>query len=204
VFWAIIHGVAGVSKPMRLDLIGLGPDAREALANGVHYVLDGVLPVLRHDVERGTPPEDVTSMTYTTATDGKVTVWDLLTGEPAVGGDGRDEGVARVKDNLLTQGIVDSLVDAAAIIRPHWFKFLIVHVPGKEMLGDVKVDGVPIGIAPSFESDAWPAATVFVRQFGLLRPTDRPPEERILASLRERGAEIDDQRPWWRRLSGSR
>jgi hypothetical protein len=205
IFWAHIDDVRGV-RPSRisLDLVGIGPDSAEALLNGVHYVLDGVVPVLRYDADDIEKPEDMQVATYTSMTDGHSTVWDLLLGPPAVGGDDREAGVEAVKSLALMQGILDSVVDATGAIRPHWFKLLVVRAPSHELFGDVKVDGVQVGVARSFDSDLLPDGNLMVRQFGLIRPTDRVADDDALRLMREHDGAAAEGRPWWRRITGSR
>jgi len=203
VFWCHIDGVNGVQPPrISLDLVGGGRDSAEALLNGMHFVLDGVIPVLWHDHDRGAPLEKGQVATYTSVTEGRTTVWDLILGPPAFGGEAQDAARDANKSFMLGQGIVDSLVDASASARPHWFKLFLIHATGHDLIGDVKVDGVQIGVAPSFASATWPTGTVLVRQFGLMRPTDRTPSDDTVRKIRELEAP-NDRRPWWKRLVGS-
>jgi hypothetical protein len=205
VFWAHLDDVPGVRPPrISLDLVGIGPDSAEALLNGIHFVVDGVVPVLRYDQDRGERPEGIQVATYTSMTDGRATVWDLVTGPPAVGGDSPEAGIEAIKSLAFMQGIVDSIVDVTGSVQPHWFKLLVIRGPDHKLIGDVKVDGFPVGVSPSFDSDRLPEGTVMVRQFGLVRPTDRQPDADTLRMIREHEAAATDERPWWRRLPGSR
>lgn len=208
VFWARIDGVDGLPSPIDLDLLGLGQDAHEALQEGVHAVLDGVVPVLRFDHEGGDAPDGVVVPELTSITDGRPTAWRLALGPPSLGGEPRAELVKAVDDLMLMQGIVDSITPALSQIRPHWLKFFLVRAPNGRLTGDVKVDGVQIGVPQSFESPSWPASTggLVVRQFGLARPSRKAVDEETVATLRgvaggeESTKEPDRRRPWWRRL----
>jgi hypothetical protein len=212
VFWARIDGVAGVPSPIDLDLLGLGEDAHEALQEGVHAVLDGVVPVLRFDHEGGAAPHGVTVPELTSMTDGRPTAWLLALGPPSLGGELRAELVTAVDDLLLMQGIVDSITPALSQIRPHWLKLFLVRAPNGSLTGDVKVDGVQIGVPESFESPEWPTSTsgLVVRQFGLARPSRKAVDQETVATLRgvagagasdqEPAEEPDRRRSWWRRL----
>jgi hypothetical protein len=212
VFWARIDGVDGLPSPIDLDLLGLGQDAHEALQEGVHAVLDGVVPVLRFDREGGAAPEGVVVPELTSMTDGRPTAWLLALGPPSLGGEPRAELVKAVDDLMLMQGIVDSITPALSEIRPHWMKLFLVRAPNGSLTGDVKVDGVQIGVPESFESPSWPTSTsgLVVRQFGLARPSRKAVDQETVATLRgvagagaadqEPAEEPDRRRSWWRRL----
>jgi hypothetical protein len=87
-------------------------------------------------------------------------------------------------------------------------KLFLVRAPNGSLTGDVKVDGVQIGVPESFESPNWPTSTggLVVRQFGLARPSRKAVDQETVATLRsvagagELAEEPDRRRPWWRRL----
>ena len=98
------------------------------------------------------------------------------------------------------QGIIDSITGSLGELRPHWFKLFIIRTADGQWLGDMKIDGVPVGIVDSFQSPKWPAdGTFLVRQFGLYRPADRTPDAELLASLGSSEPVKDKPRRWWRR-----
>ncbi len=185
VFWASIDGVPGL-RPSRidLDLLGMGADAHEALKEGVHVLLDSVIPVLQADDDRRVLPSGVASMPVTSMTDNVATSWDLLTGSPGVGGERPDLILAAIDDHALAQGIMDSISGALGEVRPHWFKLFIVRDGDGRLIGDVKLDGVAVGVAASFDSPEWPPGPMVVRQFGLVRPVNRTPDATLIESLR--------------------
>jgi hypothetical protein len=184
-FWAVIDGVDGFVPPrFELDLLGHGPDAHEALRNGVHTLIDGVVPVLRYDHARGLPPEGVRVAPLTSMTAGRPTSWDLIVGPPAIGGEARDELRSAIDDLLLMQGIVDGLTPALGAVRPHWFKVFLVRAPDGALTGDIKVDGTAMGVAASFDTPGWPDGGLLVRQFGLARPVRRSPDAASVDDLR--------------------
>jgi hypothetical protein len=201
VFWARIDGIAGVPSRIDLDLLGLGHDAHEALEEGVHAVLDGVVPVLRLDHDGGEPHGGVVVLKLTSMTDGRATPWALVLGPPAVGDGQRDELLRALEDSLLMQGIVDSITPVLGEIRPHWMKLFLVRSPDGRLLGDVKIDGLQVGVADSFDSAAWPASSggFIVRQFGLARPSNRAVDADTLATLGGGAHERERGRSWWRR-----
>ena len=185
-FWAVVGGVRGVEPPsFELDLLGRGADAHAALMEGVHVLVDSVIPVLRADHDRRSLPDGVNLMPVTSMTDGVPTAWDLFTGSPSIGGEPRAPIVAAIDDLALVQGIIDSITGSLGELRPHWFKLFIIRTADGQWLGDMKIDGVPVGIVESFQSPKWPAdGTFLVRQFGLYRPADRTPDAELLASRR--------------------
>jgi hypothetical protein len=201
VFWAVVGGVRGVAPPLfELDLLGIGGDAHEALTEGVHVLVDSVIPVLRADHDRRSLPGGVNMMPVTSMTDGVSATWDLFTGSPSIGGEPRAAIVSAVDDLALAQGIVDSITDSLGVLRPHWFKLFLVRTDDGEWLGDMKIDGVPVGLVDSFQSPKWPAGgTLVVRQFGLYRPADRRPDADLLEALGPGEPVKDSPRGWWRR-----
>jgi hypothetical protein len=202
VFWALIDGVSKlVPSRIDLDLLGLGADAHQALTEGVHVLLDTVIPVLEADHDRRSAPSGVTTMQMTSMTDGVATEWDLITGAASIGGDRRDLIVAAVDDLALAQGIVDSITGALAEPRPHWFKLFLVRAEDGRLIGDMKIDGVAVGITESFESPQWPTGSMVVRQFGLVRPAGRNPDPAQIEFLKPADAAPSTPRRWWQRTS---
>ena len=201
VFWAVVGGVRRMEPPsFELDLLGLGEDAHAALIEGVHVLVASVIPVLRADHDRRSLPAGVELMPVTSMMDGVAVAWDLFTGSPSIGGEPRAAIVAAVDDLALVQGIIDSIVGSLAELGPHWFKLFIVRTAEGMWLGDMKIDGVSVGIVDSFESPKWPAGATFaVRQFGLYRPADRRPDAELLDSFGASEAVNDTPRRWWRR-----
>jgi hypothetical protein len=199
VYWATITGARGL-RPFEVDLIGLGPDAHEALTDGVHVLMDQVLVVLLADADRTTRRETVAILSVSSVTDGQAASWDLLTGPAGIGSDDREPIEAAVRRSALMQGLMDTLTDSMAEVRPHWYKLFLVRPEVGEVFGDMKVDGRQVGVAPSFDSPTWPAGPIIVRQFGILRPADRPVSNDQRAALVEHGAEIKPRRSLWRRI----
>jgi hypothetical protein len=201
VFWAMVGGVRGMlPSSFELDLLGRGVDAHAALTEGVHVLVDSVIPVLRADHDRRSLPTGVKVMPVTSMTDGVPVAWDLFTGSPSIGGEPRAAIVSAVDDLALMQGIIDSITGSLAELQPHWFKLFLVRAGDGTWLGDMKIDGVPVGIVDSFRSPRWPAGgTLAVRQFGLYRPADRKPDATLLESIAPTEAVKDTPRRWWRR-----
>ena len=201
VFWAVIDGVRGLQpSSFELDLLGIGVDAHAALMEGVHVLVDSVVPVLRADHDRRSLPAGVKVMPVTSMTDGVPAAWDLFTGSPGIGGEARAAIVSAVEDLALMQGIIDSITGSLGELRPHWFKLFIIRAGDGTWLGDMKIDGVPVGIVDSFRSSRWPAnGTLAVRQFGLYRPADRKPDAALLESIASAETVKDTPRRWWRR-----
>ena len=142
VFWATIDGVPGLDPPqIELDLLGGGPDAHSALIDGVHVVLESVIPVLQADLDRRSLPDGVKTMQVTSMTDGVPATWDLFTGAPSILGDDREAVAAAVDDQALAQGIINSITDSLGERRAHWFKFFVIRTDTGELLGDMRVDG---------------------------------------------------------------
>ena len=200
VFWVSIDGVQGI-EPSRfdLDLLGFGQDAHQALTDGVHVVLESVIPVLQADEDRRSLPSTVRTMELSSMTAGVPTAWDLFTGSPYVVGDDRQAVLAAIDDLALIQGIIDSITGSLGVIRPHWFKFFVVRTGKHELLGDMKVDGVPVGIVESFDSPKWPPGALSVRQFGLYRPAQRRPAAQHLDLLSGDEAVSSAGRRWRQR-----
>lgn len=200
VFWAVVNGVHGLEpSSFDLDLLGRGDDAHAALMEGVHVLVDSVIPVLRADHDRQSLPSGVDLVPVTSLTDGVPATWDLFTGSPGIGGEPRGPIVRAVEDLALMQGIIDSITDSLAVLRPHWFKLFIIRADDGTWLGDMKIDGVPVGIVDSFQSPKWPASGYLaVRQFGLYRPADRRPDAALLETI---GGAATAEKPgrWWRR-----
>lgn len=206
VFWATVGGLRDMAgTPIRLDLLGLGQDGYEALREGVHALTDGVVPVLRRDAERTFEAAGVSALTVTSVTgDRKPMAWDLLLGPPAIGGEERLQ-VQEALDNLaLFQGIMDSITPALEHRVGHWFKLFLALGQDGSLHGDVKVDGVQVGVAPSFSGADWRGATGFaVRQFGLVRPADRQPDQSVIDDLaRAHGSPARKRRFLGRLLGG--
>ncbi len=201
VFWAVVGGVRGLEPPsFELDLLGRGHDAHAALTEGVHVLVDSVIPVLRADEDRRTLPAGVKTMQVTSMTDGVPAAWDLFTGSPSIGGEPRPAIVKAVEDNAQMQGIIDSITGSMAALRPHWFKVFIVRAADGKWLGDMKIDGVPVGIVRTFQSPKWPTTgTLAFRQFGLYRPADRGPDLALLETIGGVETAKDSPRRWWRR-----
>ena len=200
VFWAVVSGVRGLEPPsFDLDLLGRGADAHAALMEGVHVLVDSVIPVLRADHDRQSLPSGVDLVPVTSMTDGVPATWDLFTGSPGIGGEPREAIVRAVKDLALMQGIIDSITDSLAVLRPHWFKLFIIRADDGKWLGDMKIDGVPVGVVDSFLSPKWPASgQLTVRQFGLYRPAARRPDAALLETIGG-GETVKEPRRWWRR-----
>ena len=66
--------------------------------------------MMRFEEVRGERPEEIQVSTYTSMTDGRSTVWDLIVGPAAVGGDNPEAGIEAIKSLAFMQGIVDSIV----------------------------------------------------------------------------------------------
>ncbi len=185
-FWASIEGLEDLAgSPIMLDLIGLGDDGDQALAEGVHGLTDGVIPVLRRHQDDGYRREGLAVMPVTSSTGpGRPVAWDLILGPPAFGGEQRDK-IKEALDNLaLFQGIMDSITPALEDRTGHWLKLFLARTDDGSVNGDVKVDGVPIGVAPSFQAADWREAGAFVvRQFGIIRPVERPVDPSMLAAV---------------------
>ena len=203
VFWATIAEIPDLAgSPVRLDLLGLGPGAHEALADGVHALADGVLSVVVRDVSGEDPGDGVTTMQITSVTGlGRPRPWELYLGPAAIGGEPRGLIEAALQRNVLLQGIMDSITPALDRRQGHWLKLLLVRGPGGSATGDVKVDGRAIGVAPSFDLADWgDAPALIVRQFAIARPVDRAVDPTIAADLLERHGATENQPSLWRRL----
>lgn len=201
VFWAVVGGVRGMEpSSFELDLLGHGVDAHAALREGIHVLVDSVIPVLRADHDRRSLPSGVNVMPVTSMTDGVPAASDLFTGSPSIGGEPRDAIASAINDLALMQGIIDSITGSLEEVRPHWFKLFIVRAGDGTWLGDMKIDGEAVGIVDSFRSPKWPVGGVFaVRQFGFYRPADRKPDAALLDSPGSTGTAKNSPRRWWRR-----
>ena len=202
VFWAIVDGVDGLEPPtMRLDLLGRGPDAHAALANGVHSLIDGVIPVLQVDIDRSLELPGVSVNNLTTVTgDRPVVSWDLILGPAAIGAEDRATLQLAVDDLVLLQGMFDSLTPVLHERRPHWLKLFIGRSAGGEVVGAVSVDGTQMELASSFKDASWPAGSSgMVRQFALARPTSRLPDAATVSELEARHGRVP-RKPWWQRF----
>ena len=166
-------------------------------------MLDGIVLVLRFDRERGPIPAGVVTPELTSNTAGRLTSWKLILGPPAIGGEPRAEILPSIKNLSLMQGIVDSLTPVLDQIRPHWTKLFLVKTADGRLLGDVKVDGIQIGVPPSFDSPRWPQGLGFVvRQFGFARPTSGQVRDDFARTLGADAPASAQKRPWWQRLRG--
>lgn len=204
-FWATIDGVRDLpSSPIQLDLIGLGGDGHEALAEGVHALVDGVIPVLRRDVDAAYERDELSVLPVTSVTGrGPPRAWDLVLGPPAYGGAARDRIKAALDDLVLYQGIMDSITPVLDRRVAHWFKLFLARGADGKLAGDVKVDGVAVGVAHSFETADWTGIDeAAVRQFGLIRPSDRPVDVSTAADLAQAHGAPSPGASWWRRLLG--
>jgi hypothetical protein len=174
VYWATVGGVKGLEPPqVELDLLGIGDDAHAALVDGVHVFVDQVLPVLRADADRSTAAGVVSVVSISSLTDGRATAWDLMMGPAGVGGDARDDVERAIANLALAQGLIDTLTPFLALVRGHWYKLFLARGRDGEMFGDMKVDGRQVGLTGSFDGAQWPAGSMTVRQFGLVRPANR-------------------------------
>jgi hypothetical protein len=199
VYWATVTGAKGLG-PFEVDLIGLGSDAHKALTDSVHVLLDQVLIVLLADADRSTRRERVTILPISSVTDRRSASWDLIAGPAGIGSEDREPIEAAIRGSALMQGLMDALTDSMADVRPHWYKLFLVRPADGDVFGDMKVDGRQVGVAPSFDSPTWPAGPIIVRQFGILRPANRPVSGDEQAALIEHGAEIEPRRSLWQRI----
>jgi hypothetical protein len=207
VFWATIKGVKDMAgSPIVLDLLGLGDDAHDALGNGVHALLDGVIPAIRRDHDSTFEAVGLTVAPVTSVTGrDKPRSWDLILGPPAFGGEPRDQIDQALGNLVLFQGIMDSVVDVLSSRVGHWLKLFLVYAPDGTVTGDVKVDGVQIGVAPSFATADWRGVEgAVIRQFGLLRPVERPIDAAVATDLESRHGSEPRRSGWLRRLVHAR
>jgi hypothetical protein len=173
--WFTITGVTGIAVPMSLDLLGVGDTANDAMRNAVHGFLDGIMPVLRRDLDPSFITSGMIVGTLECSTNGHATTWDVVVGPAAIGGSARSDVEQAVGHMILMRGIQECFAGAAALMTPHWLKLFIVRHANGDITGDLKIDGLSVGFSPSFRDAAWPpGADAIVRQFAMARPRPSP------------------------------
>jgi hypothetical protein len=127
----------------------------------------------------------------------------VVLGPPAFGGEPRDRIKAALDHLVLYQGIMDSITPVLDRRVAHWFKVFLARSADGKLVGDVKVDGVAVGVAHSFETANWAGIDeVVVRQFGLIRPSNRRVDASTAADLAQAHGSPSPGGSWWRRLLG--
>jgi Family of unknown function (DUF6348) len=168
-------------------------ETRVALPYCVQQITDGVLPPLLRAIGHEVNGDDVSVFKVTSSTEGQEPIeWDVFVG-PALAydqGDGTSrEAATALNDNLALFKIVFSNM-AFLMETPdlHWWKVFYARMPNGQIIGDLWYD--------EYSSEATFAAVkgiklpkapfLMFRQFGVLRPVNRPIDTARLRLAQER------------------
>ncbi len=181
----------------------VGEDGHAALINAVHVFHEAIIPVIRRQVDPRYVHGGLAINTVASVTgNGKPVAWELIVGPPAYTGVPMGAVREAIDHLALMQGIMDSITPVLEQRTGHWFKVVLGRGTDHRVFGDVKVDGVPIGVAPSFEAADWRNADTFsVRQFGIVMPAATT-DPALLANLVGVSGEAPARPSLLRRLIG--